>query len=106
MLTSLGQESISWTLVACWRGIFVQVCGAEHLGSKYILMSIVLLVEEVDSDEDGQQPEFSLVTGKYRKAKRFGGAASTAGDEGSSAVILRNNEGTVSVLRDSAAGAR
>jgi len=68
-------------------------------------MSVTLLVVEVDSDEDGHQPEFSLVTGQYRKAKRFGGVKSPANDEGSSAVILRNNEGTVSVLRDSAAGA-
>ena len=65
----------------------------------------MLVVEEVDSDEDGQQPEFSLVTGQYRKAKRFGGVASPVNDRESSAVILRDNEGTVSVLRDSAAGA-
>jgi len=61
-------------------------------------------VEDADSDEDGQRPEFSLVTGQYRKAKRFGGAVSSVNDEGSSAIVLRN-EGTVSVLRDSAAGA-
>jgi len=60
---------------------------------------------EVDSDEDGQQPEFSLVTGQYRKVKRFGGVASPASDEGTYDVILRSGEGTVSVLRDSAAGA-
>ena len=77
----------------------------EHLGDKRVLMGVTLLVEEVDSDEDGRQPEFSLVTGKYRKAKRFGGVASPLSDEGSAAVVLRNNEGTVSVLRDSAAGA-
>jgi len=59
--------------------------------------------EEVDNDEDGQQPEFSLVTGRYRKAKRFGGVASPVSDEGPSAVVLRNNESTVSILRDSAA---
>ena len=63
------------------------------------------IVEDVDSDEDGQRPEFSLVTGQYRKAKRFGGVVAPVDDEGSSAVVLRNNEGTVSVLRDSAAGA-
>jgi len=60
-------------------------------------------VEDVDSDEDAQQPEFSLVTGQYRKAKRFGGVAPPVGNEGTSAIVLRNNEGTVSVLRDSAA---
>ena len=83
----------------------VQVRSAEHLGSKHVLIPVPLLVEEVDNDEDGQQPEFSLVTGQYRKVKRFGGVASSASDEASSAVILRNNEGTVSVLQDSAAGA-
>jgi hypothetical protein len=52
------------------------VCSAEYLRSKHILMTVPLLVEEVDNDEDGQQPEFSLVTGQYRKAKRFGDVAS------------------------------
>ena len=61
--------------------------------------------EDPGSDGDGQRPEFSLVTGQYRKAKRFGGVVSPIEDEGSSAVALRNNEGTVSVLRESAAGA-
>jgi len=63
----------------------------------------VASVEDVDSDEDGQRPEFSLVTGKYRKAKRFGSGAPPVSDETSSAVALRNNEGVVSILRDSAA---
>ena len=78
---------------------------AEHLEDKRVLMPAALPAGGVDSDEDGQQPEFSLVTGQYRKAKRFGGVAPPVNDEGSSAVVLRNNEGTVSVLRDSAAGA-
>jgi len=72
---------------------------------RHVLTSATLPVEEADSDEDGQRPEFSLVTGQYRKAKRFGGVAPPVNNEGSSAVVLRNNEGTVSVLRDSAAGA-
>ena len=78
---------------------------AEHLEDKHFLMSAARLAGDFDSDEDGQQPEFSLTTGKYRKAKRFGGVVSPVGDEGPSAVVLRNKEGTVSVLRDSAAGA-
>jgi diphthamide biosynthesis protein 2 len=60
---------------------------------------------EVNNDEDGQEPKFSLVTGQYRKAKRFGSVASPVSDETSSAVVPRNNEGTVSVLESSAAGA-
>jgi len=79
--------------------------GWEWFREKRVLMSAILLVEDIDSDEDGQRPEFSLVTGQYRKVKRFGGVAPPVNDEGSSAVVLRNNEGTVSVLRDSAAGA-
>jgi len=58
---------------------------------------------EADRDEDEQQPRFSLVTGQYRKAKRFGSAALSVNDETSSAVVPRNNQGTVSVLGDSAA---
>ena len=38
-----------------------------------MLTSITLQVEEAGSDEDEQQPEFPLVTGKYWKVKRFGG---------------------------------
>jgi len=85
--------------------MLVQVCSVEHLGDNRILIPAPLPVENVDSDEDGQQPEFSLVTGQYRKARRFGGVVSPASNEESSAVALRNSEGAVSVLRDSAAGA-
>ena len=80
------------------------MCSAEHLGGEHVLMPATPLVENVDSDEDGQEPDFSLVTGKYRKAKRFGGVALPVNDVGSSAVALRD-KGIVSVLRDSAAGA-
>jgi hypothetical protein len=91
-------------LVVYWREKLLQVGGVEHLGDSSVLMFDPLSAEAVDSDEDGQQPEFSLVTGQYRKAKRFGSVASPVSDE-SSAVVLRNNEGAVSILRDSAAGA-
>ena len=50
---------------------------------------------------------FSLVTGKYRSAKRYGGATDQSKDEipdGSSAVVRRNQDGTVTVMPDSAAG--
>ncbi|KAI0350265.1 diphthamide biosynthesis protein [Trametes cingulata] len=56
-------------------------------------------------EEDLDQPVFSLTTGKYRHAKRYGGATDTApnGDADSSAVILRNQEGALSKMDDSAA---
>lgn len=75
----------------------------EHLGC--LCPDPTALSAEVDSDEDGQQPNFSLVTGQYRKAKRFASVAPPVGGETSSTVVLRNNESDVSVLKDSAAGA-
>jgi len=60
--------------------------------------------EEDDGDPD--RPVFSLVTGKYRHAKRYGEDDPTPAQESSSssALILRDQDGTVSTLRDSAAG--
>jgi diphthamide biosynthesis protein 2 len=77
-----------------------------------------------DGDEDPDQPVFSLVTGKYRHARRFGGErllrapwlfsvfnrgsgddSSAPGlESSSSAVVLRDQDGTVAILKDSAAG--
>ncbi|KAH9161619.1 diphthamide biosynthesis protein [Lactarius sanguifluus] len=60
-----------------------------------------------DEDEDGDpdRPAFSLVTGKYRHAKRYGEDDPTPAQEStSSALILRDQDGTVTTLRDSAAG--
>lgn len=74
-----------------------------------------------DEDNDLDRPMFSLITGKYRHAKKYGGQPSSfestlslftqvglvndAPDEqGSSAVILRNGDNTVARLPDSAAG--
>jgi diphthamide biosynthesis protein 2 len=80
--------------------------------------------EEADTD----RPEFSLVTGRYRHAKRYGGElpyalssvfyfflrqyvtegdrmpAPEAASSSSSALIPRDQGGTVTILRDSAAG--
>ncbi|KAI9439278.1 diphthamide biosynthesis protein [Lactarius indigo] len=60
-----------------------------------------------DEDEDGDpdRPVFSLITGKYRHAKRYGEDDPTPAQETtSSALILRDQDGTVTTLRDSAAG--
>jgi diphthamide biosynthesis protein 2 len=81
--------------------------------------------EEADTD----RPEFSLVSGRYRHAKRYGGGlplpshshlflfllrqyvtendrtpAPEAASSTYSALIPRNQDGTVTTLRDSAAG--
>ncbi|KAI0773195.1 diphthamide biosynthesis protein [Trametes elegans] len=58
-----------------------------------------------EEEEDIDEPVFSLATGKYRHAKRYGGATdSTAnGDGDSSAIVLRNQEGALSKVEDSAA---
>lgn len=76
----------------------------EHLGDCGILMHVALPAAGVGDDEDEQLPEFSLVTGQYRKAKRFGGMSSPISSETSSAIALRNDESALSVLGDSAAG--
>ena len=52
---------------------------------------------------------FSLITGKYRQAKRYGtgdkdaSPAPAVDGETPSAVVLRNQENALSVLSDSAA---
>ncbi|KAG9123716.1 Diphthamide biosynthesis protein 2 [Ceratobasidium sp. 392] len=61
--------------------------------------------QELNSDEDDpDRPAFSLVTGTYRHAKRYGDSRdNTATDTSASAVALRNNEGTLSRVSTSAA---
>ncbi|KAI8995264.1 diphthamide biosynthesis protein [Trametes punicea] len=56
-------------------------------------------------EEDPDRPVFSLITGKYRHAKRYGVTEepSVDGDEDSSAMILRNKENALSRMDDSAA---
>ncbi|EKM51131.1 uncharacterized protein PHACADRAFT_177826 [Phanerochaete carnosa HHB-10118-sp] len=59
------------------------------------------------SDEDVDRPMFSLVTGTYRQAKRYGGPhpeGPDGNDEDSPlALVLRNQENALSVLSGSAA---
>lgn len=63
-------------------------------------------VEELTDGEDPDQPQFSLVTGKYRHAKRYTGrppGTETSSTEDS--VVLRNQDTAISrVDGDSAAG--
>ncbi|KAE9394949.1 diphthamide biosynthesis protein [Gymnopus androsaceus JB14] len=91
---------------------------------RYVLDFEELLAEhandhgQTDADDDDEHevrdedsPVFSLVTGKYRHAKRFGPAngPSTAPSEASasassSALVQRNQDSAVALLSDSAAG--
>jgi hypothetical protein len=76
-----------------------------------------------NDDEDPEQPIFSTITGEYRQAKRYGSPSIAINygehsaecvvadnstrfkeDSGLSAMILRNQDNTVSKLSDSAAG--
>lgn len=53
---------------------------------------------------DPDQPTFSLVTGKYRQAKRYGTEDNEMSVEGTSAALtLRNQDNALSTLADSAA---
>ncbi|KAF8547442.1 diphthamide biosynthesis protein [Imleria badia] len=58
-----------------------------------------------EEDRDPDQPTFSLVTGKYRHARRFGAAPEPSDGDTSSpnTVVLRNQDGTMTVLPESAA---
>ncbi|KAJ6632488.1 putative diphthamide synthesis protein-domain-containing protein [Mycena sp. CBHHK59/15] len=57
---------------------------------------------DADSDDaDPDQPVFSLVTGKYRHAKRYGAPDKGKETETSSSVVLRNQDNAVA-LADSA----
>ncbi|KAH6903836.1 putative diphthamide synthesis protein-domain-containing protein [Coprinopsis sp. MPI-PUGE-AT-0042] len=61
-----------------------------------------------EPDEDTDQPQFSLVTGSYRHAKRYGPGATSSpnvtSDGTTDSLILRNQESTIAkMLPDSAA---
>lgn len=57
-----------------------------------------------DNGGDPDQPTFSLVTGKYRQAKRYGAEGNeTVTEETSAALTLRNQDGALSKSADSAA---
>ncbi|GLB42706.1 putative required for the first step in the synthesis of diphthamide, a post-translational modification of histidine which occurs in translation elongation factor 2 [Lyophyllum shimeji] len=64
--------------------------------------------EDTDEDDDPDRPMFSLVTGTYRHAKRYGAGGDTRAVESvagsGSEVVLRNQDNAVATLADSAAG--
>ncbi|KAF4622593.1 hypothetical protein D9613_009231 [Agrocybe pediades] len=64
--------------------------------------------EEQSDEDDPDQPTFSLVTGTYRHAKRYGGKRDESLSEqklveGTSAMVLRNQDAQIAKM-DSAAG--
>jgi hypothetical protein len=61
---------------------------------------------EAEQEEDIDQPVFSLVTGKYRQAKRYGATSNSNGAEGdSTSLVVRNQEDALALaLPGSAAG--
>ncbi|EIN04475.1 diphthamide biosynthesis protein [Punctularia strigosozonata HHB-11173 SS5] len=66
-------------------------------------------LREDSEEEDPDQPIFSLVTGKYRQARRYGGQPGSSHsnvEEGaeSTAVAIRNQENALATIPDSAAG--
>ncbi|KAJ3764206.1 putative diphthamide synthesis protein-domain-containing protein [Lentinula raphanica] len=92
-----------------WTGKYIldfQKLLAEYGGDR----NAVSADDDVGDDRDEESPVFSLVTGKYRHAKRFGPA--TTSDESStmststsaSALVERSKENALSLLSNSAAG--
>ncbi|KAG6839166.1 hypothetical protein C0991_005310, partial [Blastosporella zonata] len=61
-----------------------------------------------EDDQDLDRPVFSLVTGTYRQAKRYGAGENSPPDDitsgTDSVVVLRNQDSAVAKLADSAAG--
>ncbi|RDB21855.1 Diphthamide biosynthesis protein 2 [Hypsizygus marmoreus] len=85
---------------------------------RYVLDFERLLVDGADSkpesngprgegdeeEEDSDRPVFSLITGTYRHAKRYGETTLPMLESDSAAMILRNQDSSVARLSDSAAG--
>ncbi|KAF9267126.1 diphthamide biosynthesis protein [Marasmius fiardii PR-910] len=60
--------------------------------------------EKTSDNEDDDRPMFSLVTGKYRHARRFGGSIEPDNDTSSALVSRKNQNGTLIKVSDDAAG--
>lgn len=87
-----------------WTGRYV--LDFEKLLADYVQLDGVVSGAEEDESEDPDQPVFSLITGSYRHPKRYGAKPSNFGSasENSAAVILRNQDNSLTKLADSAAG--
>ncbi|KAI0315496.1 putative diphthamide synthesis protein-domain-containing protein [Amylostereum chailletii] len=83
--------------------------GAYILDFEQLLSSSPGVKEETDEqngDDDPHRPIFSLVTGKYRHARRYGEESTPEESEqgASSTDVILRQDGTVATLKDSAAG--
>ncbi|KAG1744907.1 putative diphthamide synthesis protein-domain-containing protein [Suillus paluster] len=83
-----------------WSGRYVLDFGKLLAGDSDTDLGAI----DEDNGDDPDQPTFSLVTGKYRQAKRYGTQDNEMPMQGTSAALtLRNQDGAVSKLADSAA---
>jgi diphthamide biosynthesis protein 2 len=88
---------IALGVVATWDGRYL-------LEFEKVLGEISLDVGSEDAGQD-DEPEFSLITGKYRQVKKYGDqkSAGQIGEE-EGALVRRDQEGTVAKSMVSAAG--
>jgi diphthamide biosynthesis protein 2 len=88
---------IALGVVAAWDGRYL-------LEFEKVLGETALEPGSEDADQN-DEPEFSLITGKYRQVKKYGDLKSTSQiGEGEGALVRRNHEGTVAKSMVSAAG--
>ncbi|KAF5376495.1 hypothetical protein D9615_008664 [Tricholomella constricta] len=105
------QAAPSWTgrYILDFERLLAESAGPDALDGQPDSASADVDSPSQDGDNDPDQPVFSLITGTYRHAKRYGAGAggnSQADDVagGDSAVVLRNQDDSVVKLADSAAG--
>lgn len=89
---------IALGLAPAWDGRYI-------LDFDKVLDEANAFVPEGDTVENGE-PEFSMITGKYRQAKRYGGHDSAENNEIDQALVTRNQDGTVAKVLESASGER
>jgi diphthamide biosynthesis protein 2 len=87
---------IALDLVPAWDGRYI-------LDFDKVLDEANAFVPEGNTLENGE-PEFSLITGKYRQAKRYGDHDSAGNNEMDQALVPRNQDGTVAKVLESASG--
>jgi diphthamide biosynthesis protein 2 len=88
---------IALGVVAAWDGRYL-------LEFEKVLGEVALEAGSEDANQD-DEPEFSLITGKYRQVKKYGDKTSTSqiGEE-EGALVRRNHQGTITKSMVSAAG--
>lgn len=89
---------IALGLVTAWDGRYI-------LEFDKVLDEVDTFAPKGDGADD-EEPEFSLITGKYRQVKRYGdkNRDESGKDPTDRALVSRNQEGTVAKVLDSASG--